>query len=60
MANLFSLPTLIGLGLVILLTGGISLGLRLVGLPHDIALYLAVSVIAVSGTLFYGRWQSRR
>ncbi len=60
MENLFSPPTLIGLGLVILLTGGIILGLRLVGLPHDIALYLAVCVIAVSGTLFYGRWQRRR
>ncbi len=60
MANLLSPPTLIGLGLVIIITGGIILGLRLVGVPRGIALYLAVCAIAVSGTLFYGRWQRRR
>ncbi len=60
MANLFSPPTLIGLGLVILITGGIILGLRLVGLPGDIALYLAVCAVTVSGTLLYGRLQRRR
>ncbi len=60
MVKQFSLPTLIGLGMVILITGLIALGLRLVGLPRDVALYLAVCAIAVIGTLLYGRWQHRR
>ena len=60
MANLFSLPSLIGLGMVILITGVIILGLRLVGLPRDIALYLAVCTIVGSGALLYERLQHRR
>ncbi len=60
MANLFAPPTLIGLGAAILLTGGITLGLRALGLPREIALYLALSVVIGSITLLYGYLQSRR
>ncbi len=60
MANLISPPTLIGLGIVILIVGGIILGLRLLGLPRDIALYVAVCAVAVNGTLLYWHLQRRR
>ncbi len=55
MANRLSLPMLIGLGAAILITGILNLGLRALGLPRDMALYLAVCVIAGSVTLLYGR-----
>ena len=60
MANLFSLPTLIGLGAAIVLTGVITLGLRAMGLPREVSLYFAVCAIAGSGTLLYGRLARRR
>ncbi len=59
MANRLSLPMLIGLGTVILIMGILTLGLRAVGLPRDVALYRAVCVIAGSVTLLYGRWLHR-
>ncbi len=59
MANRLSLPMLIGLGAVILITGILILGLRALGLPRDMALYLAVCAIAGSVTLLYGRWLHR-
>ncbi len=59
MANRLSLPMLIGLGMVILIMGILTLGLRAVGLPRDVALYLAVCVIAGGVTLLYGRWLRR-
>ncbi len=52
MANLLSPPTLIGLGLVILLTGGIILGLRLVGVPRDVALYRNLLSPLLTSSLF--------
>ncbi len=59
MANRVSLPMLIGLGTVILITGILTLGLHALGFPRDMALYLAVCVIAGSVTLLYGRWLRR-
>ncbi len=59
MANRLSLPMLIGLGTVILVMGIITLGLRALGLPRDMALYLAGWCIAGSVTLLYGRWLRR-
>ncbi len=60
MANLFSLPSLVGLGLVILITSVIILGLRLAGLPREVALYLAVCTVTGSVALLYGRLQHRK
>ncbi len=60
MANLFSPPTLLGLGAAILLTGGITLGLRAIGLPREAALYVALCMVIGSITLLYGSLQRRR
>ncbi len=54
MANLLSPPTLLGLGAVILITGGIILGLRAIGLPREAALYVALCVVIGGITLLLG------
>ncbi len=54
MANLLSPPTLLGLGAVILITGGIILGLRAIGLPREAALYVALCVVIWGITLLFG------
>ncbi len=59
MTNLFSPPALLGLGAAILFTGAITLGLRALGLPREVALYIALCIAVGSITLCYGYLQRR-
>lgn len=59
MSTILSGPALVGLGMVILLIGGITLVLRAVGLPHDLALYLAICAMAAGLVVLYGRLERR-